>query len=98
MSFSRFGERILPSILKNFMGSVEGENQWAKSGCSAELEEQCSFLEELAIAFVGLSCTHHLVLVACLMQAQVHFLQLICTTTLLLIKSSPVYGFGEISG
>ena len=31
-------------------------------------------MEELAIGAVGFSFTHHLVLVACLVQAQVHFL------------------------
>jgi len=62
--FSRFlaGSALL--ILLNFLGTLEWANQGVKSGNNVVLEQQCSVLEELVIAAVGLSGIHYLVLVA----------------------------------
>jgi len=55
-------------------------------------------MEELDIEVVGLTCTHHLVLVSCLMQAQVHLFQLFVPQANIINQILASLGFARISG
>ena len=68
-----FGKEDSPNFIEFFGYSRVGK-QGAKSKNSAVLEQQHNFLEVFIIAAIWLFRTHHLVLVACLVQAQVQFI------------------------
>lgn len=93
LCFYGFREGITIPNSYIFLCILVWENQGAKLGSSVVLEQQRCFLEELIIAAVGISCTHHLMLVDFLVQAQVHFLQIICTTIDIINKIWSVWGF-----